>query len=191
MKPLLVIAASSFGRLAGVLAQECGRDVAGFIDDTKFAEDILGTTADLGHDLTPYDYDLVMAIGYKHLDARLALFRRLCAAEFDFPSLIHPTARVSPHATIGNGTMVMANADVDAFTAVGDACVIWPNATVSHDSKVGCNTFISPAATLCGFVTIGQGSFIGANSTIVDGSTLQDGAFVKASTRHHIKTQAR
>lgn len=190
MKPLLVIAASSFGHLARVLAQECGRKVAGFIDDTKSAGDILGATSDLGRSLTPIEYELVMAIGYRHLDTRIALFRRLCATGFYFPPLIHPAARVSQHARIGDGTIVMANADVDAFTVVGEACVIWPHATVSHDNNIGCNTFISPAATLCGFVTIGQGSFIGANSTIIDGSTLKDGAFVKASARHHIKTKA-
>lgn len=190
MKPLLVIAASSFGRLVHVLAQDCGRTVAGFIDDTQLAPDILGKTSDLGSRIAPTDYDLVMAIGYRHLDARWALFTRLRAAGFEFPALIHPAARVSTHAAVGAGTIVMANADIDAFSAVGEACVIWPNATISHDNRIGCNTFISPAATLCGFVTIGDGSFIGANCTIVDGSTLRDGAFVKAATRYHIKTQA-
>lgn len=190
MKPLLVVAASSFGRLASVLAQECGRTVAGFVDDSTGSLDILGRTDDLGHALAASDYDLVLAIGYKHLQARIALFERLRAAGFCFPSLIHPSARVSPHATLGMGCLVMARADVDAFSTVGDACVLWPNSTVSHDNRIGRNTFISPAATLCGFVTVGDGSFIGANSTVIDGSTLGDGTFVKASTRYYSNKHA-
>ena len=185
MKSLLVIAASTFGRLMSVLAHECGRTVVGFVDDWTTGPDILGTTDDLGHSLRASDHELVLAIGYRHLQTRLRLFERLRANGFHFPALVHPTARISPHAELGDGCLVMAGADVDAFTEIGEACVLWPNTTVSHDNRIGGNTFISPAATLCGFVTVGEGSFIGANSTIFDGSTLPAGAFVKASTRYH------
>lgn len=190
MKPLLIIGASSFGRLVSVLAQECGRSVAGFIDDTRDGADILGGTHDLGDSLPPSAYDLVMAVGYRHLQARLALYTRLRDAGFHFPALVHPSARISPHASIGDGCLVMAGADVDAFSAVGEACVLWPRSVVSHDNQIGSNTFISPAATLCGFVHIGPSSFVGANSTVVDGSTLAEGSFVKAASRYHSKTQA-
>lgn len=185
MKPLLIIAASPFGRLVSVLAQECGRTVAGFVDDTTTGPNILGTTDDLGRALAVSDHELVLAIGYKHMQARLSLFERLRAMGFLFPPLTHPTARISPHAKVGDGCLVMAGVDVDAFTEIGDGCVLWPSATVSHDNRIGRSTFISPAATLCGFVTVGERSFIGANSTIVDGSTLAEGAFVKASVRYH------
>lgn len=190
MKPLLIIGAASFGRLVSVLAQECGRSVAGFIDDTRDGPDILGGTRDLGDTLPPSAYDLVMAVGYLHLQARLTLYTRLRDAGFHFPALVHPSARISPRASIGDGSLVMAGADVDAFSSVGEACVLWPRSVVSHDSCIGSNTFISPAATLCGFVTVGQSSFVGANSTVVDGSTLAEGSFVKAASRYHFKNQA-
>lgn len=190
MKPLLIIGASSFGRLIAILAADCRRDLAGFVDDTTSGPQILGRTADLGEGLLPTDYDLVMAIGYKHLQARWQLFTRFASIGFAFPSLVHPASRISSHARIGEGNLVMAGADVDAFTRIGHACVLWPRAVISHDNTIGDNTFISPAATLCGFVSVGQGSFIGANSTIVDGSTLGENSFVKAASRYHIKSQA-
>lgn len=190
MKPLLIIGASSFGRLVAVLAADCQREVAGFVDDTTFGAGILGGTGDLGGALLPANHELVMGVGYRHLSARWQLFTRLTAMGFRFPSLVHPTARISTQARIGEGSLVMAGADVDAFTQIGSACVLWPRAVVSHDNNIGVNTFISPAATLCGFVSVGQGSFIGANSTIVDGSTLGEGSFVKAASRYHIKNQA-
>lgn len=190
MKPLLIIGASSFGKLIAILAEDCRHSVAGFVDDMSTGPDILGGTSDLGGCLSAADYDLVMAIGYKHMKARWQLFTQLSGLGFNFPSMIHPSARVSAHARIGGGTLVMAGADVDAFTEIGSACVLWPRTVISHDNKIGDNTFISPAATLCGFVSVGQGSFIGANSTIVDGSTLVEGSFVKAASRYHIKNQA-
>lgn len=190
MKPLLIIGASSFGRLIATLAEECGRPVAGFIDDTIDGPSILGNTHDLGTELQPLHYELALAIGYKHLQARLGQFIRLKEAGFHFPTLIHPTARISKHANLEEGSLVMGGADVDAFSEVGSVCVLWPRAVVSHDNRIGRNTFISPAATLCGFVTVGQSSFIGANSTIVDGSTLRENSFVKAASLHYSKNPA-
>lgn len=190
MKPLLVIGASSFGQLVSVLAEECGRTVAGFVDDTANGPDIFAGTSDLGKKFEPGSHDLVMAIGYKHLRARLELFEKLRSSGFAFPPLIHPRARISNHARIGAGCLVMAGADVDAFTEIGNACVLWPNATVSHDNRIGENTFISPSATLCGFVTVGHSTFIGANCTIIDGSTVPQNGFIKASTRYYNCKQA-
>lgn len=189
MKPLLIIGASSFGRLLQVLAEDAGREVAGFIDDVSTDTGLYGRTTDLGTKLSADDYDLVMAIGYRHLERRLALFNQLTQDGFAFPALQHPTAYVSRKASIGAGAIIMAGANVDAFATVGPACVLWPQSTVSHDCLIETNTFISPAATLCGFVVVGHSSFIGANSVIVDGSTLPASSFVKAGSRHTSRLQ--
>ena len=184
MKPLLIIGGSSFGRLIKVLAEEIGRTVAGHVDDLHTDDWIVGRSDDLGSRFMPGDVDLAMAIGYRHMDARMTMFRRLTALGFDFPNLTHPSARISPHASIGAGSLVMANADIDAFSRVGELCVLWPNVTVSHDNAIGEGTFISPAATLCGFVSVGATSFIGASATIVDNSVLAPRSFVKAASRY-------
>jgi sugar O-acyltransferase (sialic acid O-acetyltransferase NeuD family) len=185
LKPALIIGASSFGRLVRVLAEEAGVAVAGFVDDFNSSENILGRTDDLGTRLKPEDFDLIMGIGYKHMEARGKMFGDLVRAGFDFPTLRHPTARISSRATLGAGCLVMAGVDIDSFTRIEDACVIWPHATISHDNRIGGNTFVSPGATLCGFVAVGDSSFIGANSTIVDGSSLPPHSFVKAGSRHN------
>lgn len=191
MKPLLIIGAASFGRLLHVLAEDAGHHVKGFIDDFSADEDVCGRIDDLGPRLRPTGYDLVMAIGYHHLQRRLDLFNQLSAAGFGFPVLKHPAAHVNRTAVVGAGTMLMAGANVDAFATIGSACVLWPQSTISHDCRVGANTFISPAATLCGFVDVGDSSFIGANSVIVDSSVLPPGSFVKAGSRHNSRPHSR
>ncbi|QZN82696.1 hypothetical protein K5K93_09975 [Stenotrophomonas sp. DR822] len=189
MKPLLIIGASSFGHLMAVLAEDCGRKVAGYVDDYHTGPGIAGTTTQLGEAISATDFDLVMAIGYKHLTARIELFDVLSQRGFHFPTLVHPRAVVSSRASIGDGCLLMSGVNVDAFTTIGDACVLWPGAIVSHDNQIGRNTFISPGATLCGFVSIGQDSFIGANCTIIDSSSVEDGGFVKAATRYQTKNK--
>lgn len=184
MKPLLIIGASSFGRLLQVLAEDAGREVAGFIDDFSTESHVMGRTTDLGSTLRQDTYELVMAIGYNHLERRLGLFNQLSGDGFVFPPLKHPAAYVSRKAVVGAGTVVMAGANVDAFSRIGDACVLWPQSVVSHDCQVDANTFISPAATLCGFVTVGHSSFIGANSVIIDSAVVPASSFIKAGSRH-------
>ncbi|HHA2449877.1 acetyltransferase [Stenotrophomonas maltophilia] len=189
MKPLVIIGASPFGELLQILAEDSGRTVAGFVDDFAEEGSVMGTTSDLGQRLSCTSFDLVMAIGYRHLQRRLELFDLLRRQGFSFPALSHPAAFVSRKAIVGEGAVVMAGANIDAFAEVGDACVLWPQATISHDCRVGRNTFISPAATLCGFVEVGPSSFIGANSVIVDSSVLPASSFVKAGSRHNSRPQ--
>lgn len=184
MKPLLIIASSTFGRLVRTLAEDVGYEVAGFIDDVHQGEGILGDRTALGTRFTPDTYVLAMAIGYSHLPARLELYRECVAKGFAFPALVHPRAYVSRHATIGDGCIVMAGANVDAFSTIKSISVLWPTSVVSHDCIVGANTFISPNATLCGFVSVGHSTFIGAGSVIVDGSRLPERSFVKSASRY-------
>ncbi|WP_153066580.1 MULTISPECIES: hypothetical protein [Xanthomonas] len=189
MKPLLIIGASSFGRLLLVLAEDAGRRVKGFVDDFTTGNEVHGCIDDLGQTLSPADYELVMAIGYNHLERRYSLFNQLSAAGFFFPVLQHPAAHVNRTAIVDAGTMIMAGANVDAFAEIGPACVLWPESTISHDCRIGANTFVSPAATLCGFVEVGNSSFIGANSVVIDSSILPSASFVKAGSRHNSRPQ--
>lgn len=187
MKPLLIIGASSFGRLIQVLAEECGREVEGFIDDFHSGKEIVGDRSKLGSRYTPDRFDLVLAVGYRHMAARLEIMAAHARQGFDFPALVHPQARVSRKAEIGAGCLVMAGANIDAFVQVESLCVLWPEAVVSHDTVVGTNCFLSPGAVLCGFVNVGASTFIGAGSVVVDGTTIPPGSFIKAGIRHSTK----
>lgn len=187
MKPLLIIGASSFGRLVQVLAEDCGREVAGFIDDFNSGGEIVGDRGELGTRLSPARFDLALGVGYRHLTARRNIMATHVSQGFDFPPLIHPQARISRKARIGEGCLVMAGADVDAFARIDTLCVLWPGAIVSHDTVVGSNCFLSPGAVLCGFVTVGASTFVGAGSVVVDGTAIPADSFIKAGTRHSIK----
>lgn len=184
-----MIGASSFGRLLRNLIEDTGQEFAGYIDDFNTGPHVLGRRSDLGHRFFPQDFDLVMAVGYRHLPARLQIFAEASALGFRFPPFVHPRAYVSDKAEIGAGAMVMAGANVDAFAKVEKLAVLWPGAIVSHDSVIGENSFLSPGATVCGFVTVGGSTFMGAGSVVVDGVGVPSGSFIKAGTRYDRKTQ--
>lgn len=182
-RPIAIIGSSTFGRLVRVLVADAGRSFAGYLDDYSTGNGILGTLDKLDEPAFSLDVDLALAIGYRHLEARLDIFRRARRRGFEFPSLVHPRAFVSTEATLGSGCIVMAGSNIDAFAHVGEACVLWPGSIVSHDARVGENTFISPNATVCGFSQIGHSSFLGAGCTVVDNVEVPAASFIKASQR--------
>lgn len=111
---------------------------------------------------------------------RLALVRQLREAGFDLPVLIHPTAAVSKLATLAGGTVVMAQAAVNAGATVGLACIINTGATVDHDCVLGDSVHVSPGAHLAGSVVAEEASWIGVGAAVKQGMRIGAGAVVGA-----------
>jgi acetyltransferase EpsM len=85
---------------------------------------------------------------------------------------VHPSAVISPRASVGDGTVVMANVSVNPDTSVGKHCIINTNASVDHDCMIGDYVHISPNVGLCGNVVVGEGSHIGAGSVVIPGKKI-------------------
>ena len=85
---------------------------------------------------------------------------------------IHPNASVSPHASVGAGTVIFNAAVVQADAMIGQHVIINSSAIVEHDCRVGDYAHIAPHATLCGEVTIGEGALIGAGAVVLPGVTI-------------------
>jgi sugar O-acyltransferase (sialic acid O-acetyltransferase NeuD family) len=179
---LLIYGSKDFGRLVRELVTACGHEAIGFVDDVSpDGEGVVGDYPAARRKHPPGDgVGMVIAIGYKNLAARHQVWTRVRADGYVTPALVHPTAIVAPGVKIGEGAIVMAGANVDAFSEIGALGVLWPGAIVSHDSRVGENSFLSPGAIVCGFVTTGRHCFLGAGSVIIDHRDVPDGAFVKA-----------
>jgi sugar O-acyltransferase (sialic acid O-acetyltransferase NeuD family) len=181
-KKILVYGSQEFGRVVRDLALQCGYAFAGFIDDMNRGEGILGAWSEVARRHPPKSHAVAMAVGYRHLRERRALYGRVQAQGYATPALVHPRAYVRDLAAIGHGAFVMAGAVVDVGARVGDFAVVWPGVTVNHDSRVGANSFLSPNATICGYSIVGEDCFIGASATIVDHQSVPSGSFVKAGS---------
>jgi UDP-3-O-[3-hydroxymyristoyl] glucosamine N-acyltransferase len=166
------------------MLRDCSREFAGFVDDCARGDEIVGDFDSLTAGRLHDQCEIALAIGYRHLDARLACLSRLMAAGFRLATLVHPAAYVARGAALGEGTLVMARASIDTSAVTGEAVVLWPGANVSHDSKVARNSFISPSAVLCGFVEIGESSFVGAGAIVTDRVQVPAGSFITAGTRY-------
>ena len=97
-----------------------------------------------------------------------------------FGVLVHKTASISHWAKIGNGTVVMAQAVINAGAFVGNHCIINSGAIVEHDCILEDFVHLSPNVGLGGAVTIKEGSHIGTGACIIPGITIGKWATVGA-----------
>src|SRR3954465_3450116 len=74
---------------------------------------------------------------------------------------IHPSADVSPRATLGAGTKVWHQAQVREGAVLGGNCILGKGAYVDFDVKIGGNVKIQNRASVYHGVTLENGVFIG------------------------------
>jgi sugar O-acyltransferase (sialic acid O-acetyltransferase NeuD family) len=120
------------------------------------------------------------AIGGNRGRDRLFIQELFKKYEINLPVLVHPAAVVSRSVHLGEGTQILALANVAADVATGDACIINHNASVDHECVIGNGVHIGPGATLCGCVTVGENAFIGAGAVILPRVTIGANAIVGA-----------
>lgn len=98
---------------------------------------------------------------------RLKWLPRLAAAGYELPVLIHPTAWVSPSAQLGSGSVVFAQAAIQAQAVIGSGAILNTGCSVDHDAQLGDGVHICPGARLAGEVQVGDRSWIGIGSSVI------------------------
>ena len=98
-------------------------------------------------------------------------------------SIIHNKSVISKlDVTIGEGTVVMANAIVNPNSKIGNHCIINTAAVVEHDCIIENFVHISPNATLAGNVSIGEGTQVGLGANIIPGVSIGKWCIVGAGS---------
>jgi sugar O-acyltransferase (sialic acid O-acetyltransferase NeuD family) len=130
---------------------------------------LLGTDEDMASLFEEGASALVCVGQVKSPEVRMWLFASLRDLGYALPAIIAPTAWVSPHASIGAGSIIMHGAIVNAGATVGENCIINTRALVEHGAMVGDHCHVSTGALINGDVQVGEGSFIGSGSKIREG----------------------
>lgn len=128
---LLILGAGGHGEVVRELAESLGvfRKIA-FLDDNPENPLGLGKCGDCARFLEEYPI-AVPSVGDGAL--RMQWISMLGAAGFVLPVLVHPTAVVSPNATVGYGTVVEARATVGPGAVLGCGCIISSGATIDRN----------------------------------------------------------
>lgn len=189
MKDLILLGAGGHAKSC-IDAVEAGGvyRIVGLIDAPEklgsevFGYRVIGCDGDLP-DFVGKDVEFLVSLGQLRSCARReGLFAELKKLGLKPATVVSPLARVSPHASIGQGSAVLHFALVNAGAKVGENCIINSKAIVEHDAEIGDNCHISTAAVINGGAKVRMRSFVGSNATVSHGAEVPEGAFVKAGS---------
>jgi sugar O-acyltransferase (sialic acid O-acetyltransferase NeuD family) len=194
MAPLeiVVYGASGFGRQVMFWLEDAaaGRDdwrVAGFLDDDPAAHGDVRT----GHPVLGggewiegrgggAPVAVVLGIAVPAVKERLAA--RASGAGARLLTVIHPTAVLSRHATVGEGSVVGPFNVLSTDVVVGRCATVNTACTLGHDVTVGDFAALLPGCNLSGHVDIGPGATIGTNAAVVQHVSVGAGATLGAGS---------
>ena len=89
--------------------------------------------------------------------------------EFNFVTVMHPSAVIARAVEIGAGSVVMAGAIVNSDSRIGGHCILNTRSSLDHDCVVGDFCSLAPGATAGGKVSIGAFSAISLGANITHG----------------------
>jgi sugar O-acyltransferase (sialic acid O-acetyltransferase NeuD family) len=107
----------------------------------------------------------LVAIG--NAAVRLQWLPRLATAGYELPIVVHPTAWVSPSSQLGVGSVVFAQAAIQAQAVIGSGAILNTGCSVDHDAQLGNGVHICPGARLAGEVQVGDRSWIGIGASVI------------------------
>ena len=148
-----------------------GDSVTGIIDPHSSLKELFGVPVYTTLKDTPISSESFFAIAIGD-NANRAAVAAPVLREFPitrFKPIIHPTASIGHNASVGLGTVILANATVGANSKIGEFCVVNNNAVADHDTKLAAYTSIGPAASLGGRVEIGEYSAVGIGAVAIEG----------------------
>lgn len=110
--------------------------------------------------------------------------RRRIAGEVsaEFATAVHPSAVLSPSATLGEGTVVMQGAVVQAGAEIGRHCIVNTGASVDHECRIADFVHVAPGCVVSGDVSIGEGTWLGVGSTVIQGVRIGAGCMIGAGS---------
>ena len=189
MKEILLIGGGGHCKsVIDVIEQEGQFQIVGIIDKAELFENnvlgypVIGNDFDLERLAKKYQNALVTVGQIKSALAKIKLYDLAIKAGFTLPSIVSPSAYISKHSKIGNGTVIMGNVIVNANVSIGDNCIINSKALIEHDCLISSHCHISTNAIINGGVTIGSKSFIGSNVTTKNNITIKENSFIKAGS---------
>ena len=167
MRSLLILGAGGFGQMIKETALVLGYEKVVFLDDAAKGEDVIGMCCD--YVLRHSDYPAAVA-AFGNNKTRLFWTDKLLEEGYEVPAMVHPSAIVSPSATLEPGCFIMQRVVVNTHTRIERAALINSGAVVDHDSIV------------CAGAHVGLGSVVKANCTIESGRKVEAGEVI-LSTR--------
>ena len=187
MKHLVIIGAGGMGRdiywsTIGCKGYGEKFDIKGFIDDDLTSQDgyndyppLLGTI-----DGYQIEKDDVFTCSIGDVKTKGAICEKLKAKGAKFLTLIHKTANVHGHASLGEGCYVGEYALIGTEATIGENCLIQAYSVIGHDCKIGDFVRIDTHSVIIGGVVINHRATIHTAAVVSHKVVIGEDAVVAA-----------
>ena len=156
---MILYGASGHAKVIVDILEANGQKIDFIVDDNPSLTDLLGY--EVRRNTGEYD-EAIISIG--SCEIRKKVVESLTVGKY--ATSVHPSAVVSPRATIDEGTVVMQGAILQSCAKIGKHCIVNTGASVDHDCEIADFVHVAPHATVLGGVKIGEGSWIGAGAVV-------------------------
>ena len=187
MKDLILVGGGGHCKSVIDVAESAGYNIWGIIDMPEdvgnriFGYKVIGTDDDI-----PFYADkaeFVITVGFiKNPAVRIRIYDKIKEAGGKLATLIASTAYVSKYANVGEGTVVMHHAMVNAGAQLGTNCIINTFCNIEHDAVIGNQCHISTGTMVNGYCKVGDRVFIGSQSVMANGVSIGDDIIVGAGS---------
>ncbi len=181
-RKLLIVGNSGHGRVIKDLARQLVfyQEIK-FLDDNKKVQQenpsVLGGSKEAIH--YKDEYDVIIGIGNSGI--RRKIQEKFEAEGISMVSLIHPHAQLPEESIIiGAGSVIMANAVIQAGTMLGKGVIVNTAVSIDHECKIGDYVHIAVGAHLAGNVEVGNDTWIGAGAIIRNNICICENVIVGA-----------
>lgn len=156
---MILYGASGHAKVIIDILEANGQKIDFIVDDDPALTELLGY--EVRRNTGEYD-EAIVSIGSCEIRKKVVASLKVGK----YVTSVHPSAVVSPRATIEEGTIVMQGAIIQSCAKIGKHCIINTSASVDHDCEIGDYVHVAPHATVLGGVKVGEGSWIGAGAVV-------------------------
>ena len=174
MKTLAIIGSGDLGQqIAHYALSDKQYDKVVYFDDFTTQNEVngypvLGKTSEIVGAFENKLFDeLLIGIGYKHLQVRKTLFETFSNL-IPFGKIIHSSSWVDATAVVEKGCVIYPGCIIDAKAVIKANTILNIGCSIAHDTTINSHCFLSPRVAIAGFVYIEESCILGINSTIID-----------------------
>lgn len=143
---------------------------------------LLGTTESiLNHYKKGHFSELIIAIGYKHMNAKKKFFEKFKGV-IPFATLIHSSCWVDEKAIIKEGCVIYPGCVIEPDVIIQNNTILNISCCIAHDSIIGSHSFLSPRVAIAGFVKTNECCVFGINSLVIDNIDITNNVQLGAGT---------
>jgi len=188
MKKIILIGGGGHAKSCiDVIEQENKYEIAGIIDiKDKIGQKVLDypiIACDEDIEKLTNKYDFLITLGQIRSPAkRISIYKKLKDLNLNLAKVISPLSYISKYACIGEGTIIMHGAIVNANARIGKNCIVNTKALIEHDAIVEDHCHISTGSVINGGAIIKEGSFLGSTAVTKHLATVESYSFIKANS---------